>query len=293
MMENVDNNPNHQHQHHHHQHPAGRHSLYSAVVSGDSEDDDDTGDDINEDIFVNHQETDDDNNYSDAGHGDGSLYAQKPFHSSNSNNNNDDDDGLYDKDLDEENEAYVYKYLRGGTKEKVQVVVKNNMNQQQQDHQQETHNREKSDSTATTTRHIHAYKPRNTDPVLSCPCCFNLLCMDCQRHAKYSNQYRAMFVMGIIVDWHTRLVYDEQRQHLQKRVSMNIATPANLNNQKIVPTFADDSNVDCVEEGQSKGGIPYYDEGEYFLVQCADCRTEVAALDMKDEVYHFHGCLES
>ena len=33
--------------------------------------------------------------------------------------------------------------------------------------------------------------------------------MDCQQHTKYSNQYRAMFVMNIGVDWDTRLMYDD------------------------------------------------------------------------------------
>ena len=33
-----------------------------------------------------------------------------------------------------------------------------------------------------------------TDAVLNCPCCFVVLCIDCQRHEKYTDQYRAMFV---------------------------------------------------------------------------------------------------
>ena len=35
-----------------------------------------------------------------------------------------------------------------------------------------------------------------TDAMLSCPCCFALLCIDCQRHATYQHQYRAMFVQN-------------------------------------------------------------------------------------------------
>jgi hypothetical protein len=203
------------------------HSLTSAVVSGDSTDD-------GENIF---EETSDD---------EGPLYAQDPFNEANS-------DELYDKDLDEENEAYVYKYLRSGRKEKVKVVEK-------QDHGEDT------------TRHITAYKPRNSDAVLSCPLCFNIVCMDSQRHERYHNQFRAMFVMGITVDWHTRLVYDAHNQLLrQKSDNSPIQIPPNY----------------------SINEIPQYEDGEYFPVLCANCGTQVAALDMKDEVYHFHGCLES
>ncbi|KNC80342.1 hypothetical protein SARC_07300 [Sphaeroforma arctica JP610] len=39
----------------------------------------------------------------------------------------------------------------------------------------------------------------DTDGVLSCPCCMTTLCMDCQRHEKYKQQYRAMFVMNVKV----------------------------------------------------------------------------------------------
>ncbi|KAI8888219.1 hypothetical protein K501DRAFT_282927 [Backusella circina FSU 941] len=33
-----------------------------------------------------------------------------------------------------------------------------------------------------------------TDAILTCPMCFTTLCYSCQRHAKYANQFRAMFV---------------------------------------------------------------------------------------------------
>lgn len=37
---------------------------------------------------------------------------------------------------------------------------------------------------------------RVSDAVLSCPGCFTMLCLDCQKHDKYHNQYRAMFVVN-------------------------------------------------------------------------------------------------
>lgn len=35
-----------------------------------------------------------------------------------------------------------------------------------------------------------------SDALLSCPLCFTTLCIDCQQHAVYDNQFRAMFVMN-------------------------------------------------------------------------------------------------
>ena len=40
---------------------------------------------------------------------------------------------------------------------------------------------------------------------LACPCCFTTLCTDCQRHGKYKNQWRAMFVENCTVQTATRV----------------------------------------------------------------------------------------
>ena len=40
---------------------------------------------------------------------------------------------------------------------------------------------------------------RESDAILSCPCCFVTLCVDCQQHRTQQNRYRAMFVMNCIV----------------------------------------------------------------------------------------------
>ena len=45
-------------------------------------------------------------------------------------------------------------------------------------------------TTTETSKTIEAYRPRRSDAVLSCPCCFNIVCMDCQRHKRYPNQFR-------------------------------------------------------------------------------------------------------
>ena len=142
--------------------------------------------------------------------------------------------------------------MRGGIEENVTVV-------------------ETKENSEASTRQIKALKPRNSDAVLSCPCCFNIVCMDCQRHTKYTNQFRAMFVMGVTVDWHARLIYDEKQQAL-------IPKP--------------DIPKEQVPE-EEEGEYPKNEPGEYFSVLCLNCHTQVAALDMNEELYYFHGCLES
>lgn len=44
-----------------------------------------------------------------------------------------------------------------------------------------------------------------SDAVLSCPACFGLICLDCQRHETFSNQWRAMFAQNVRVLTEERL----------------------------------------------------------------------------------------
>lgn len=153
-------------------------------------------------------------------------------------------DDLFDENADEENEAWVYKHRRGGTEETVTIKKPQSSKLEQ----------------------AKLLKPRNSDAVLSCPCCFEIVCMDCQQHEKYSNQYRAMFVMNIGVDWRHELVYDAKTNGLvDKPAAPTHQVPPEQENQQQV----------------------------YFSVHCHSCHTQVAALDMTDEVYHFFGCLSS
>ena len=310
-------------------------------------------------------ESSDDDIYSDEekdGHR--SLYGIDP-------NNTSAADELYDPNLDDEDETYVYKNLRGGIQETIQIRRRRN---QQQRHQQRSDSTSQHDNgtlpvqssrnTAPTERQagsadplagslqeeinysrsllhnknddqshenlhdggeggeevvsVQVYKPRNTDAVLSCPCCFTIVCMDCQRHYKYVNQFRAMFVMNIVVDWRTRLIYDNRRgglreisgdgedeydrdengshqllSHQPEASSMvQDGTSENrLHNEIPQDTTLDDKPAGCNDTKQASISDP--DSESYFSVLCNNCGTQVAALDMRDEVYHFYGCLES
>merc|ERR1712216_213648 len=44
-----------------------------------------------------------------------------------------------------------------------------------------------------------------TDAVLNCPGCFTTVCLDCQRHQCYVNQFRAMFVLNCRINYNVKL----------------------------------------------------------------------------------------
>ena len=130
-----------------------------------------------------------------------------------------------------------------------------------------------------------------TDAVLSCPCCFQIVCMDCQRHDTYQHIYRAMFVMGVTVSWDRPLEYDDVSQSLiVKPTEVSSVPSVNSSNTEAVGTTI--VKVEAEEPSISKDRTQ--DKSEvYYTVRCANCETVVAALDMRDEVYHFSGCLAS
>lgn len=165
-------------------------------------------------------------------------------------------DELFDENADEEDEAYVYRTLRSGTFERVQVRDQQQRNQT-----------------------LSVLKPRNSDAVLSCPCCFNIVCMDCQRHERYAHQFRAMFVMGIQVQWDQRWRYDDDVGGLVA-VTSEASTPTRVVHEETTTTTTQ-------AHDDAAGQVIYY------TVCCANCHTQVAALDMTQEVYHFSDCLES
>ena len=148
------------------------------------------------------------------------------------------DDAFYDENADQEDEVYVDKLRSQG-------LVK---------------------------------KPSPSDAVLSCPCCFLTVCLDCQKHEFYPDQFRAMFVMNIKVSWDQRMVFDGKKNGLVDLPSTG-ATPGSSEITTSSPPQIppDTSQIEDV----------------YYKVRCISCDTQVAALDMRDEVYHFYGCLAS
>ncbi|CAD5121609.1 DgyrCDS10105 [Dimorphilus gyrociliatus] len=99
-------------------------------------------------------------------------------------------------------------------------------------------------------------KPPNSDAVLDCPSCLSTLCLDCQRHELYTNQYRAMFVMNC------RPVLTEELHYQSK--------------------------------AKKRKGMKQETEKDetYHPVRCSECNTEVGVYD-KEEIYHFFNVLAS
>jgi hypothetical protein len=271
-------------------HNPNRQEDHNIVSTGDEQDSDDIFDDLTEggkDTSSSDGEDDDE---------DRAYRRWDPSRGSDTNtgSTNDQNDLLYDENLDIEDEAYVYRHMRGGIQEKVTILEQSSRTRPQQQQGQRRDRDDGSSNTddvgaSTTARRktISMYKPRMSDAVLSCPCCFNIVCMDCQRHQRYMNQFRAMYVMGISVDWHKILVYDDVKQALVPKIGHD--HPEDLLHS------AYDGMIphDLSGTPQLQLVPPTTREGEFFSVECANCATQVAALDMKVEVYHFFGCLES
>ena len=107
-------------------------------------------------------------------------------------------------------------------------------------------------------------KMPNSDAVLNCPACFIALCLDCQRHEIYENQYRAMFVLNCTVDHSEHLKYPKQEQKRKGK-----------------------------KKSKSTEGPEGVDPNDLFNpVKCDRCSTQVAVYD-RDEVYHFFNVLAS
>jgi hypothetical protein len=144
-----------------------------------------------------------------------------------------------------------------------------------------------------------------SDASLSCPCCFALLCLDCQQHDRYTNQFRAMFVL----DDHLTILDNERWVHAPAgtsdvglvRTKSDVATTnsapssaqpwsATSSSTDVIPPFAFD---DDEEEISTDGAAMSATTTEYQTVQCALCHTQVAVLDPVEQVYHFTNCLAS
>ena len=209
-------------------------------------------------------------------------------------------DELYCANMDDEDEAWVYKHLRSGKEETIYLRVQQK-NNESNEHGEAMHSEAKyhmssqkqevqiSSNQSITLQHEQMkkallLKPRNSDAVLSCPRCFTCVCMDCQQHEKYANQYRAMFVMNIGVNWNKIMVYDDAFGGLK----LVPETTEGRNNGGVINEDAPDRIPHDLDHGLGEEA-----EETYYSVYCGYCEYEVAALDMKDEIYYFYGCIAS
>lgn len=118
-------------------------------------------------------------------------------------------------------------------------------------------------------------KVPSSDAILSCPACMTTLCIDCQRHDMYKNQYRAMFVVNckVVEDEVLRYEPSQQQKPGKKRKKPQKG--------KLVQLTKD--NMSSADSSLSE---------RYHPVACTECNTEIAVYD-NDEVYHFFNVLAS
>ena len=243
----------------------------------------------------------------------------------------DDDKKLYEPTEDDENEAWVYQNMRGGVAELVNVRFNKASVEgkgKEKDAMEDGACDAKSGSetcmdgaddrpessaklqvnananaNVNANEQIRLLKPRHSDAVLSCPCCFTIVCMDCQKHERYE-QYRAMFVMSIVVDWGFQLAYDEKSKSLVEATGGEAAAAPAIGKKGGAGAAAAGEAGSLVEApgaetiettgentGAAKGGAPA--AALFYRVNCGHCGTNVAVLNMDDEVYHFSGCVAS
>ena len=241
---------------------------------------------------------------------------------------------FYCSNMDDEDEAYVYKHLRSGREETVHVRRAYQQQQQIEDQDGDSSklldepSTEKlggqnestsnintgeeeqqlaSTTTATQTNspqpnnllhQARLLKPRSSDAILSCPRCFNVVCMDCQQHERYSNQYRAMFVMNIGVDWTKKMMYDDAIGGLKAYTTTggNVGRTLGGVMEGDEDEEEDEPMPDRIPHDDTMQSIPNTTESvkeAYYSVHCSYCRLELAALDMGDEIYYFFGCIAS
>ena len=131
---------------------------------------------------------------------------------------------------------------------------------------------------------------RSSDAVLSCPCCFTTLCLDCQRHTDIPSQYRAMFVQ------HCRALTDRPVQPRRAPTSSGSRKRRGRRRQR----RDEENKQEEEEEGEGReeaegSGVEGsgVDAAEWFFpVVCEECSTEVGVVDT-DEIYHFNHVLDT
>lgn len=159
----------------------------------------------------------------------------------------------------------------------------------------------------------------SSDAVLNCPACLTMLCMDCQRHEVYHNQYRAMFVFNCRVKWNELLKFPKkdgkkkksskskkllQKHELLSSTGHQVDSVADGKSSEKTEEVLErsflakdiTSKANCVGEEHeyvcNSSNVGDRDDELFHPVLCSICNTKVAVYD-KEEVYHFFNVLSS
>eukprot|EP01094_Clydonella_sp_ATCC50884_P025239 TRINITY_DN6561_c0_g1_i1.p1 TRINITY_DN6561_c0_g1~~TRINITY_DN6561_c0_g1_i1.p1 ORF type:complete len:252 (+),score=67.42 TRINITY_DN6561_c0_g1_i1:135-890(+) len=120
-----------------------------------------------------------------------------------------------------------------------------------------------------------------TDAVLNCPGCFTTVCIHCQRHELYAEQFRAMFVRDCRVAMNERLLYEKEH-------AAGGGGRRRKRKQKVARTKCLDSRREPITMQEHEWGM--YDT--FHPVYCVQCGEELGLFDYED-VYHFHNVFVS
>lgn len=139
-----------------------------------------------------------------------------------------------------------------------------------------------------------------SDAQLSCPLCFTTVCLECQRHATYANQFRAVTGINVHVNHDEFLTLEQvsgggadrrrrgKRKHRGKQASAaKTAAPRDSG----ASTGWGRQEQPPAEVG---GGLPEALEEEemFHPVCCGECDHRVGVYDA-EEVFHFFGVVAS
>jgi hypothetical protein len=125
--------------------------------------------------------------------------------------------------------------------------------------------------------------PARSDAMLSCPCCFTVVSLDCQRHTKYHNQYRALFVLNCRInrDEGVRMGGDDGEDGEDGEQGEDVegaASGAPAGGPGTGPVY----------------GQPTAPEGEIlYPVHCTQCGGELGLYSDDEECYHLFNVFPS
>ncbi|CBN78710.1 e2f-associated phosphoprotein [Ectocarpus siliculosus] len=133
-----------------------------------------------------------------------------------------------------------------------------------------------------------------SDAQLSCPLCFTTVCLECQRHAKYYNQFRAVTGINVNINYDVFLTLDDvsgggsRRRRGRRKGNGTTAAAAS-----VARDIGGGGGLDRRNQSAQVDGEDREEEQETFHpVSCGECDHRVGVYDV-DEVFHFFGVVAS
>ncbi|CAM9839517.1 unnamed protein product [Ectocarpus fasciculatus] len=134
-----------------------------------------------------------------------------------------------------------------------------------------------------------------SDAQLSCPLCFTTVCLECQRHAKYYNQFRAVTGINVNVNFDVFLTLDDvsggggsgsRRRKGRRKGDGKTAAAASVARDGGGGLDRRDQTAHVDAEDREE------EQETFHPVSCGECDHRVGVYDV-DEVFHFFGVVAS